>query len=127
MGFWIFMVVTDMLIPAVMIGFGYKFLRKPPKNINPVFGYRTPMSMKNMDTWKFAHKYIGRLWYLIGCAMVPLTFLALFTVIGKDTDTVGTVGAVVCLVQMIPLLGCIVPTEKALKKNFDSEGKCREK
>lgn len=122
MGFWIFMVIMDMLIPAVMVIFGYLFLKKAPKEINPMFGYRTAMSMKNMDTWKFAHKYIGRLWYLIGCALVPISFFVMFMVIGKDTDTVGTVGAILCFVQMIPLLGCIVPTEKALKKNFDKDG-----
>ena len=122
MAFWIFMVIMYMLIPVAMAVFGYLFLKKAPKEINPVFGYRTAMSMKNMDTWKFAHKYIGRLWYLFGCALVPISFFVMFTVIGKDTDTVGTVGAILCFVQMIPLLGCIFPTEKALKKNFDKDG-----
>ena len=75
------------------------------------------------DTWQFAHKYIGRLWYLFGCAFVPISFFVMFTVIGKDNDTVGTVGAILCFVQMIPLLGWIIPTEKALKKNFDNNGK----
>lgn len=125
MAFWIFMVIADMLIPALMAGVGYWFLKRPPKEINPMFGYRTPMSMKNKDTWIFAHKYIGKLWYLFGCAFVPITFFVMFLTIGKDTDTVGTVGGILCFVQMIVLLGCIVPTEKALKKTFDHEGKRR--
>ena len=57
MGFWIFMLIMDLLIPFTMIGFGKMFLKKAPDQINYVFGYRTSMSMKNQDTWVFAHHY----------------------------------------------------------------------
>ena len=66
MGFWIFMVIMDLLVPLTMIGFGRYFLKQAPGTINWVFGYRTEMSMKNKDTWEFAHKYIGKLWYIKG-------------------------------------------------------------
>ena len=64
MGFWIFMLIMDLLIPFTMIGFGKMFLKKAPDQINYVFGYRTSMSMKNQDTWVFAHHYCGKIWYL---------------------------------------------------------------
>ena len=51
MGFWIFMLIMDLLLPFTMIGFGRYFMKKAPKEINSVFGYRTSMSMKNKDTW----------------------------------------------------------------------------
>ena len=50
MGFWIFMLIMDLLIPVTMIGFGSYFMKNAPKEINAVFGYRTSMSMKNKDT-----------------------------------------------------------------------------
>lgn len=50
-------------------------MKKAPKEINAVFGYRTTMSMKNKDTWEFAHKYCDRIWYVCGCIMLPLTVL----------------------------------------------------
>ena len=62
MGFWIFMLIMDLLIPFTMIGFGKMFLKKAPDQINYVFGYRTSMSMKNQDTWVFAHYYCGKIW-----------------------------------------------------------------
>ena len=62
MGFWIFMLIMDLLIPFTMIGFGKMFLKKAPDQINYVFGYRTSMSMKNQDTWVFAHHYCGKIW-----------------------------------------------------------------
>ena len=67
MGFWIFMLIMDLLLPFTMIGFGRYFMKKAPKEINSVFGYRTSMSMKNKDTWKFAHKYCGNPSYAEGC------------------------------------------------------------
>ena len=72
MGFWIFMLIMDLLIPFTMIGFGYIFLKKAPKNINTLFGYRTTMSMKNKDTWEFAHKYCGKLWYVWGMILLSM-------------------------------------------------------
>lgn len=51
MGFWIFMLMMNLLIPLSMIGFGWMFLKSPPKEINAVFGYRTRRSMLNPDTW----------------------------------------------------------------------------
>ena len=66
MEFWIFMVIMDLLLPFMMIGFGKYFMKKAPKEINSVFGYRTSMSMKNKDTWEFAHKYCGKVWYVCG-------------------------------------------------------------
>jgi len=36
---------------------------------------------------------------------------------------VGMVGGIVTMLQMIPLVGAIIPTEIALKKNFDENGR----
>ena len=46
-------------------------------------------------------------------------------VIGKGTDLVGIVGAVLMGVQLVPLVGSIFPTEIALRKNFDKKGRRR--
>ena len=125
MGFWLFMLTMDLLIPFTMIGFGKYFLKKVPKEINMIFGYRTAMSMKNKETWEFAHKYCGKIWYVCGWIMLPVTVVFLLLTIGKSEDYVGTVGGVICIVQLIPLIGSIFPTEIALKKNFDKNGKRR--
>lgn len=125
MGFWLFMLTMDLLIPFTMIGFGRYFLKKVPKEINMVFGYRTAMSMKNKETWEFAHKYCGKIWYACGLIMLLVTVVFLLLTIGKKEDYVGTVGGVICMVQLISLIGSVFPTEIALKKNFDKNGKRR--
>ena len=127
MGFWIFMLIMVLLIPLMMIGFGRLFLKKAPGNINVVFGYRTSMSMKNKDTWEFAHKYCGRLWFYGGLVLLPLSVIPLLFVFHKGSDVVGNVGAVIEIVQLVPLIGSIIPTEMALRKNFDRDGMWRQR
>lgn len=122
LGFWIYMLVMDLLIPAVMIGFGRRFMRKPPRKINAVFGYRTSMSMKNQDTWVFAHKRCGKIWFAWGWVLLFVSVVPLLFVVGQEERVVGAVGGAVCGVQLIFLIVSIVCTENALNKTFDSNG-----
>ena len=126
MGFWIFMLVGSLIIPLTMIGFGSHFIKRAPKEINDVFGYRTSMSTKNNDTWVFAHHYCGKLWRAIGWTMLPLSICAMFLVLGKDTDIVGRFGGALLLIQCIFLIVPIIPTEMALRKTFDQYGNRKE-
>ena len=123
--FWIFMLLMDLLIPFTMAVFGRKLMTKPPKNINAAFGYRTTMSMKNQDTWDFAHKYFGKLWFKCGSVLIPLSVIPLAAVFNKGIDTIGIVGGIVCIVQFVPAIGTIIPTEAALKRTFDRNGSRR--
>lgn len=122
MGFWIYMLCMGLLFPAIMLVMGRYFMKTAPKEINYIFGYRTNMSMKNKDTWEFAHKYIGKLWFRFGWILVPITIIPMFFVLGKSEDTIGTVGAIVVAIDLIILISAIFPTEMALKKNFDKDG-----
>ena len=123
--FWLFMLLMDLLIPLTMVYFGRRFLKEPPDRINPAYGYRTAMSMKNMDTWRFAHEYCGRLWYRLGLILLPLSAIALLFVMGRDTERIAAVGLAVCAVQILPLAGALIPTEAALRRHFDKNGKRR--
>jgi len=119
------MLLMDLLIPAVMVVFGLRFLKNPPREINRVYGYRTARSMKNRDTWAFAHQYCGKLWRTLGLILLPLSALAMLLVWGKDIPTVSLFGGVVCAVQIAVALCSLFPTELALKKVFDDRGNRR--
>ena len=123
MGFWIFMFIMVLLIPLTMIFFGRLLFRRTPKEINYVYGYRTKRSMMNEETWRFANQYFGKAWYLCGLISAPLSVIAIAIVFEKGTETVGMVGGIVTMLQMIPLVGVMIPTEIALKKNFDENGR----
>lgn len=123
MGFWIFMTVKDVLNPLTMIGFGKYFIKRAPKEINDFFGYRTSRSMKNKDTWEFAHHHCGKLWSTLGGIMFFPSVIAMLFVIGKDTNVIGTMGGLISGIQLLFLIGSIFPTERALKNNFDEYGR----
>ena len=126
MGFWVTMLIMNMLIPAIMIGVGLLFLKRPPKRINYVYGYRTKMSIKNDDTWNFAQKHCGKLWFRGGIFVsLPITLIPMLFVFGKGVDTVGTVAAVIDFLQVILLCVSIIPTERALRRTFDKYGRRR--
>ena len=122
MGFWIFMLAMGLLFPAIMLLFGAIFMKTAPKRINYLFGYRTDMSMKNRDTWDFAHKHIGKLWFRWGFLLIPTTVIPMLFVIDETENTVGTVGLIVGFINTIVLIVPIFFTEKALNKAFDKDG-----
>lgn len=122
MGFWIFMLLMDLFIPFTMIGFGKLFSNKSPYEINYTFGYRTTMSMKNKDTWEFAHSFCGKFWFRCGLVLLPISIIPLIFVFNQNNNTIGIVGGIICFIQLILLVGAIIPTEIALKKTFDQNG-----
>lgn len=116
MGFWVFMTVSNLILPVLMIVIGKVFVKNPPKTINHIYGYRTRRSMKNQDTWDFAHLYCGKLWWKIGWVMLPLSVVSMLPVVGKRDDIVGGVGGVIVTAECVVLLMTILLVERALKK-----------
>ena len=122
MRFWIFMLLVGLLCPVIMIAAGISFLKAAPKKINSVYGYRTELSMKNQDTWEFAHKYCGKVWLRGGLILLPVAVIPMLLVIGKSTEIVGIVGSIIGTLGVVVLIASIFPTESALRKNFDERG-----
>ena len=117
--------VFELLIPLVMLFFGRRFLTKPPKSINSLYGYRTARSMKNQQTWDFAHRVCGKLWSRAGAVMLPLSLLAMLPALGRGTEETGMWCIPVTGVQLAVLVGSMFPVERALKENFDQFGRKR--
>ena len=124
MGFWIYMLFVASIIPLLMVGFGAYFRKNAPKEINPYFGYRTKRSMRNQETWQYAHKHCGNLWFVIGLIMLLLSYalmVVMLLTLNRDSATVGTYGGIICGIQCVILIASSFPTEFALKKKFDTE------
>ncbi|MBQ9980023.1 MAG: SdpI family protein [Oscillospiraceae bacterium] len=123
MGFWIYMLVISLFIPAAMLGFGILFFKKAPKNINFVFGFRTPLSMKNRQTWEFAHKLCGKIWIVCGGVLLIAAVVAMLFCRGGETGYVGTFGLIVEIVELVVLIVSVIPTVVALRRSFDRHGR----
>ena len=122
MWFWLFVLVSDLLIPVIQIAAGWMMWKHCPAGINNVYGYRTKRSKKNMDTWKFAHEHCGRLWWRVGWVTLPLSVAAHLPFYGGSEEAIGNACLVICIVQMLVLIGSIFPTEAALKRTFNEDG-----
>ena len=127
MGFWFFMFAMVAIIPLTMIIIGIIFYNRAPKNINFIFGYRTDLSMKNEKTWKFAHHLLGKIWMITGSILLPIMCIPMFFVIKASAGTIGILGAILASISIFPLVLSIGPVEKALEKNFDSQGREKNK
>ena len=120
-----FNLVIDLLVPFIMIGFGWRFMKKPPKDINGAYGYRTSMSMKNQDTWAFAHQVCGRVWFAVGWVMLPLAVLAWRQTLPRSVGDAGFLTAAITFLEAVVLILTIIPVEVALGKAFDRNGNRR--
>lgn len=122
MWFWWFMLICSLLIPLVMVIAGLVMQRRSPKSINALLGYRTELSMKNMDTWKFAHEHCGKLWWKIGLILLIPSVLVNIPFYHSDENAISIAGLILCAVQLVVLMASIYPTHRALKNTFNDNG-----
>lgn len=111
------------IIPLTMMGFGRLFLNSPPKKINGNYGFRTAMSILNMDTWKFAHYHCGKLWTKVGTVTLLCSVVAYIAVMVMPQEVMYTFIVVVLGLQLIALIAPTFVIEKKLKDNFDKFGR----
>ncbi|WP_294242956.1 SdpI family protein [Pseudobutyrivibrio sp.] len=122
MWFYYMMFICNLFIPIVMLICGFFMFKYPPKEINGIVGYRTTMSRKNKDTWKFAHDYCGRLWMKLGLLLLILSIIIQIPFAQSGENAIGYMTIAVEVIQLVALLGSIVFVERALKKTFDENG-----
>lgn len=120
MGFWIFMFIVTLLIPAALLLTWY--LCPKFKTINNASGYRTKRSMQNQDTWDFAQKYCSKISLYMFFPSLILALAIMPTVSSKPIDMIGWIGLGITMIQMMSFIVIMVSTEKALKKSFDESG-----
>lgn len=114
---FLFRLSVSPAMPGVLfLLLGTLVARFPPKKLNYFYGYRTPRSMRNQDTWTEANQFAPALMIRlakpciilgIGCALL-IAYPAIAFVMAAATLTI------------VVLL--LVLTEKRLKTLFDREG-----
>ena len=125
--YWLIIFLVDLLYSLVMIWGGSYMVKHADGNINYFIGYRSSLSLKNKDTWKFANEDCGKRWLKIGKIMLVPTILVHIPVYGKGDARIGWLSLVICIIECTVMILSIVPTEKALKENFTVDGKKIEK
>lgn len=123
MGYWIFSLVANTILPIIITISGIVLIKRVPNKINGGAGYRTAMSMKNHDTWVFANHYFGKVCAIVGPIMFILALAATIFVYGKDDKVISDLILAVVTIEALVLIASTIPTEKALRKNFDKDGR----
>ena len=121
MWFWWFMFVCDLLIPILMIISGRIMWKHPPQKINGILGYRTTRSMKNKDTWEFAHNYCGKLWWKTGFMLLIPSAIIHFPFYNRTETEIGIIGSILCTMQCVVMIVPIFLTEQAINRTFTDE------
>jgi len=85
----------------------------PPKKINPLYGYRTPGSMRSPERWTFAQSYSTRRMFEASLVLL-LTGILLLSV--NFNPFVQLWIGIAELILMPAYL--VISTERALKQNF---------
>lgn len=122
MVFFVGMFICNLLMPMLMLIAGYMMYKHPPKEINGIVGYRTKRSSRNLETWKFAHNYCGKLWMKLGAVLMIPTVLVQIPFAKSGENVIGSITIAIETIQLVVLIGSIFPVEKALKKEFDDNG-----
>ncbi|GGE36668.1 SdpI family protein [Psychroflexus planctonicus] len=95
---------------------GYIMLKKPPKEINTFYGYRTKRAMASKEQWQFAQAFSSKqliksgFWYTLSA--LPFLFFEVEHITGFVLSM---------LILAIFVAYPIYTTEKALKEKFKSK------
>lgn len=133
---WIGLLICNLIVPVTMILFGKVMIKYPPKKINGIYGYRTRRSMKNQETWDFAHAYCGKLWWKLGWIMFLAVAIVMLGILWSSSSSEVIVSQmhykeklitystlIIEILEVIVLVASIIPVEKALRQTFDEDGK----
>jgi len=86
----------------------------PPKQINGVYGYKTPQSMKNPDNWTFAQRYSANLGLVV--SSVALLIQLFFFLFFGDNGTDGSLVLWFIGLWLLGIIWILYKTERELKK-----------
>lgn len=118
---FVLFLIISVVIPGTLAFLGLLWKKHPPKEINDNYGHRTEMSMKNQETWDFAHKNSQKICLHMG---ITLSIISVATIIlfRKNDNALCIVIVILLVIQLICVLLATKYTENALKKVFDKNG-----
>lgn len=108
--------LISLIAGFIFIFFGLILKKHPPENINGSYGYRSPIAMKNKDTWNVAQRLGGQTMIVLGLINVIFGAFALIVPLKINNETIQL---------LFLVLGAAVMTifdELTLRKFFYRDG-----
>jgi len=110
---------VDVFLPIILIVFGILALAVIPRRPNWFVGYRTSRACKNQETWVFAHRHFGRQLIIFSLVFV---ILSIERTLLRSADASSLLIGGIIVAQVVAILLALIPTEIALRKEFDKNG-----
>jgi uncharacterized membrane protein len=105
--------VISLLVGGIFSLAGFIMLKFPPKSINHLYGYRTPLSMQSQKHWDYAQGIAAKKMIFLGLLLVGFAFISLLFEISE------VVSILLPLILIISVsLYLFMSVERALKKKF---------
>ncbi|MEC5394348.1 SdpI family protein [Bergeyella sp. RCAD1439] len=105
--------LLPVLVGPIFMVSGLLLLKFPPKKINSLYGYRSKSAMKDLERWRFAQRYAGKVTTWSGLAYTSTSL------VGAYTEGHEIICLAVALGLLIALCGSIFYlTERKLKERF---------
>jgi hypothetical protein len=82
--------------------------------------------MLSDETWFYANSYCGRLWYIYGWVMMPVSVIILLPFIDSTDTTISVIGLIEVIFQLAAMSLTIFLTDKKLRQTFDEKGDRKE-
>ena len=121
MGFWVFMLCMELLLPLSMLVLGLLWRAHPPKKRNPLYGYRSRRSFSSPEAWDYAQRFAGRLCFFLGLVTLGITVAAMLNSRElAEAEMTGNALSVV-LAQLTPFAGVYLATERAIVRKLTTK------
>ena len=124
MGFWIFALCSNLVVPLLMVILGWLLWRHTSKFEKGFVVYRTRQSLLSTEEWNEARKRLGKLWFQVGLALLIPSVVCLvpFYAMAKSSeDLISYVMVIAMFVQLFLLFVPILTVEISLSRKINSK------
>lgn len=109
--------IVQLLMAAILLFLGLIFRFFPPKSINGP-GYRTGLSMKNLETWRKGNEISSNLLIRGGFILIFVKLICIFFI-----PKLAVFNSIIFLVGFVTTsILCVFLTQNKLKKIFNEDG-----
>ncbi|MCB9245303.1 MAG: SdpI family protein [Flavobacteriales bacterium] len=95
------MLITFLLVGVVFLVAGFALRLRPPKKINPVYGYRTKLSMSGQQAWDLGQKISARYMIRAGLVFVILAPIGSLLKISEEMEIGLSLSLLVLLIKLM--------------------------
>jgi uncharacterized membrane protein len=103
----------SVLVGAIFSFVGFITYKLPPKKMNHLYGYRTPLSMQSQEHWDYAQRISAKKMIQIGLFLLILGLLSLFFTVSEMLALALPPILILCSVIYL-----FISVELAMKKKF---------